>query len=231
MHLKKSFTAIASAALSILVFRYLTGDPVMANVIVATLFIHELGHWLVLRAFRYKAWMIFVPPLGAVVVPEKAEEVMYEITRGEDLAFSLAGTFMNILVCLVCIRLSEIAEWNKLSIMVGTLNAQLVLLNLIPISPLDGGRVLRALIGSNRPLSCLLTIFSISAIIALYWLSVVPWWVFVYLMGVQLILGVANVEGNRQDKSLSRISALASITIYLVLVVVAIVTLVLLLQP
>ncbi len=108
--------------------------------ILVLLFIHEMGHAVVIRAKGIPASLpIFIPLLGAAVImrrmPHNAQDEA-EIAIAGPLAGALAGV-----VCFVLYNQTGFHLWLALAYFSFFLN----LLNLIPVSPLDGGRIAGAI--------------------------------------------------------------------------------------
>lgn len=108
--------------------------------IVVLLFIHEMGHALVIRGKGIPASLpVFIPLLGAAVImrrmPHNAQDEA-EIAIAGPLAGALAG-----IVCFMLYNLMGFHLWLALAYFSFFLN----LLNLIPVSPLDGGRIAGAI--------------------------------------------------------------------------------------
>lgn len=128
---------------------------------VLTLFIcvvlHEFGHALTARRFGYKTRNITLLPIGGVA----SFETLPEDPR-EEIIVALAGPAVNVVIALglyLWIRLNDLPlnieqlELEK-GFSLGALmmvNITLVLFNLLPAFPMDGGRVFRALLSFNRP--------------------------------------------------------------------------------
>ena len=108
--------------------------------IVALLFVHEMGHVAVIRAKGLPASLpIFIPLLGALIflrgMPHNARDEA-EIAIGGPLAGALAGG-----VCYVLYVQTGDHIWLALAFFSFLIN----LFNLIPVSPLDGGRIVGAI--------------------------------------------------------------------------------------
>lgn len=98
--------------------------------------IHELGHMLAGILLRLKPKLFEIQPFGVGIVFEN-----FEIKEKDKIIISLAGPIINILLAIV---LNYIKIYNK-EIFINT-NILLAIFNLIPIYPLDGGRILKAVV-------------------------------------------------------------------------------------
>jgi Zn-dependent protease/CBS domain-containing protein len=134
-------------------------DAVLAGVVFivaffACLAFHEIGHAIMARRFGIQTRDITLLPIGGAARLERAPEVF-----GQELCVALAGPAMNLAIAaLLCGWLTLVHQWEPLSrlgIAKGPFverllmaNSCLVLVNLIPAFPMDGGRGLRALLTS-----------------------------------------------------------------------------------
>jgi Zn-dependent protease len=133
---------LGSAALSVLVYAYLwfQGDWLLGLGLVGLICIHELGHDIALRLKKLPAtFPIFIPGIGAfVTLPNQP------ISLRDDAEISLAGPLAGGLASAVCLILFFVHPslfWLLLAFYGFFLNA----LNLIPVLPLDGGHIGKAL--------------------------------------------------------------------------------------
>lgn len=114
--------------------------------LVVGLFIHELGHVLAMRVFKYKnVKMLFLPFLGAVVTGEPRRR---NVTKNAiiSIAGPIFGTLGGIVsfVAYLFFRHDLLLQFSLLSFF---LNA----FNLLPFKPLDGGHFLNDVLFSRFP--------------------------------------------------------------------------------
>jgi Zn-dependent protease len=135
---KIGFTSI-TVLISIAAYALIFGWP-FAIGLVALLFIHEMGHALVMKMKGIPIrGMIFIPLLGAAVLmrqmPKNAKDEA-EVGIAGPVAGAIAAS-----VCLLIAQANPGGIWAPLAYFGFFLN----LFNLIPIVPFDGGRILAAI--------------------------------------------------------------------------------------
>lgn len=123
-------------------------------VIFLCVILHELGHALAAQQFNISTSDITILPIGGIArlesIPEKPRE---------ELIVALAGPAVNLLISAILYpfvtfstTLGELETLNKIGpqnflAALMSVNIWLAIFNLIPAFPMDGGRVLRALLG------------------------------------------------------------------------------------
>src|SRR5437870_2448726 len=114
--------------------------------------LHEFGHALAARAFGIRTPDITLLPIGGVARLQRMPDKPWQ-----ELAVAVAGPLVNVVIAAVLIFvLGRRAEFQSLQHLeqpgiemlakLASVNISLVLFNLIPAFPMDGGRVLRSLL-------------------------------------------------------------------------------------
>jgi len=147
----KLLIPIGSALLSIGAYALLFGGWQVGVVIVVLLFIHEMGHFFIIRAKGLPANLpVFIPLVGAYValrrMPQDARDEA-EIAIAGPVAGAIAGAVSYALF---------LESGQHLFLLLAYFSFLINLLNLIPVSPLDGGRIVGAISRWIWPLSLVL---------------------------------------------------------------------------
>jgi len=120
-------------------------------ILFACVIAHEFGHALTARRFGIRTPDVTLLPIGGMARLEKMPE-----KPGQEILVALAGPAVNVVIFIVlalilgaerlaAVTLTEITL-ASLPAQVAVLNLILAVFNLIPAFPMDGGRVLRALL-------------------------------------------------------------------------------------
>jgi stage IV sporulation protein FB len=116
--------------------------------------LHEFGHIFTARAFGVRTPDVILLPIGGVARLERIPE-----RPSQEFLIAIAGPAVNIVIALILIlldsahpsaeRLAAVESPNVSMIdRLASVNLFLALFNLIPAFPMDGGRVLRALLAT-----------------------------------------------------------------------------------
>lgn len=104
-------------------------------------FIHELGHMIAGLILRLKPKSLSFMPFGISITFETYEyKKLIEIKK---ILIAIAGPLINLIVCILVAILHINTETKQLIIYS---NILIALFNLIPMYPLDGGRILKGII-------------------------------------------------------------------------------------
>ena len=128
------------------IFYFILGQDLQRVLNLAfVLFVHEAGHYLAMKRYNYKeVKMFFIPFLGAYVSGDKDQ-----LSKKEMLVVILAGPVPGIIIGTLLNLISamyEIPELGSLGKLFVIINA----FNLIPVTPLDGGRLIETLFFSSN---------------------------------------------------------------------------------
>jgi len=110
--------------------------------------LHELGHAAVARRYGYGIESITLWLLGGIARPEEQPD-----RWNHELWIALGGPVVSVAIGVGCVLLLDAVPSDPARFVVGylaVLNVVLAVFNMIPAFPLDGGRVLRALLGRTR---------------------------------------------------------------------------------
>ncbi|AGK97042.1 M50 family metallopeptidase [Clostridium pasteurianum] len=125
----------------LLVFIGFNGDLFIAF---AMVIFHEFTHYFVARYFGFKNGNVEILPFGAALRLDDLAEASFK----EDLIISLSGPIFNLVLAVIFYVLN--LHFNRTFIhSLFFTNAALGIFNLMPALPLDGGRILRDLIGKK----------------------------------------------------------------------------------
>ncbi len=139
----------------------LAGDVRRAGEAVALLLLvfgcvvlHELGHALTARRFGIATRDIVLLPIGGVARLERMPEKPLQ-----EMLVAVAGPLVNVVIAALLVLLMTIAGWSTDLAHFGSglvesllvVNVLMLLFNLVPAFPMDGGRVLRALLALRLP--------------------------------------------------------------------------------
>lgn len=131
----------------------------LVGIIFGSVVLHELGHAVVARRSGIAVQSIILLPIGGVTLMEEAAQERPD--PGRDVRIALAGPAVNLLIAgvaaLVILAVApQVKLWGQPFVHSGNLPRSLVwaniflgAFNLLPAYPMDGGRVLRAVLASR----------------------------------------------------------------------------------
>lgn len=135
--------------------------------LVGVLFFHELGHYVGMRIFGYRnVRMFFIPLFGAAVSGQKTSAKSYQ-----EAIVTLLGPLPGLCLAVVLLGVAFVPGFGRehrlvlvqASLLLGFING----FNLLPIFPLDGGRLLnQVLFSRNRHLEIVFLVLAALTLIA-----------------------------------------------------------------
>lgn len=135
----KAFGTFVTMLLSLLVYASVFGLP-FALGFIALLFVHEMGHALILKRQGVKATApLFIPFMGALIGMRELPKNAFA-----EAQMALGGPILGSVGALVCLILWQVTG-SPLFLALTYIGCWLNLFNLIPLSPLDGGRAMAAI--------------------------------------------------------------------------------------
>lgn len=128
--------------------------------IIFVLMIHEIGHLLFIILFKNSISNIIIYPFGGVINYELKNDFVYK-----ELLITLGGVLFNLLFYI----LFKLLKLELLS----NINLVFLIVNLIPIYPLDGSRILTLILSVNLPyylskIICFIVSLTLSLILFIY---------------------------------------------------------------
>ncbi len=173
---------IFSIVLFILTFVIFFGSELNFIVyLVVVILFHELGHFLMMKLFKYQnVRMLFVPLMGAFVQGEK-----HKYRQKQSFLVVLAGPVPGIVLGLILLYLGN-KNQSEILVTGSLLFLFINMLNLVPLDPLDGGQLLKLLISKGQEkFQLILSLISSLILIALgYYID--SW----LMIGFGFILGI-----------------------------------------
>lgn len=125
-----------------------TGYFIELMTLFAIVFVHELGHVLAAKGYGWKVKEVKLLPFGGVAEVEELDHMPIR----QEVVVTLAGPLQNVWMGMAAWAMGELgwmsAAWSDHLVQA---NLMIGLFNLLPILPLDGGRLLQALTSSRMP--------------------------------------------------------------------------------
>lgn len=161
--------SVMSLALYLLLGYFIFPGYKMLLLITAIVILHEMGHFLAMKFFRYsELGIFFIPLLGAYVSGTK-REVSQQQSAIILLAGPLPGIILGIGLYLLNRQQGGIYVWDIPLSQISSLLMILNLLNLLPVYPLDGGQLLNRVFLDEE--SLVSKIFIIISALAMAWFA------------------------------------------------------------
>jgi len=141
----KPLNTLISMAVFVGVFLLIGMELRLVFVLLIVLLVHELGHFVSMKQFGYKnVNMFFVPLFGAFVSGENDDA-----SEQETVITLLAGPVPGIFIGLILLYFEKNYNLYQLKLM-PEIFISLNMLNLLPLIPLDGGRLIEAMFVNGK---------------------------------------------------------------------------------
>ncbi len=133
--------------------------------ITAVVIIHELGHFIAMKAFGYNdLGIFFIPLLGAFVSGSKRE-----VSQKQSAVILLAGPLPGIIIGIILFFIDKNQDITLSDISLGSIGQVFLFLNLVnlfPVYPLDGGQLLNRVFLDEESILSRVFIVASAALIA-----------------------------------------------------------------
>lgn len=153
-----------------------------AMALIAVLVFHEYGH---LRAMKKcglpTKGMYLIPFVGGLAVGDMPK------SRWQDVYISMMGPVYGLLMT-IAFYIAYLVTGSQFAGLVASTSALINVFNLIPVHPLDGGRVVKSLVFSGRNYLALVALLAISAAC-----FVLAWKLGFYFITFFIVLGVIDI--------------------------------------
>lgn len=194
-HTQKSSMSLTvfSLVVFVLTFLLLFEDQIaFIGYLIIVLFIHEMGHFLMMKRFKYKnVRMLFIPLMGAFVQGKKTR-----YSQKESFWVLIAGPFPGIVIGFTLfVLLASHPEYVWLS-EVAVLFLVLNIINLLPLDPLDGGQMFKLFVKKGNEL--FLMIFALISSLAVIAIGVLMNSYLVMIFGFIMAFRVRSLQRKYQ---------------------------------
>lgn len=215
---------VALAAASVSVYSIMFSVE-FALALIAILVFHEYGHLRAMKKFGIPTkGMYLIPFVGGLAVGDKPR------TRWQDVTISLMGPIYG-LAMTVAFYIAYLITGGHFVGLVASMSALINLFNLLPVYPLDGGRVVKSLVFSGRKRLALFFLLGLSAVCfaisASFGFALIGFFI---LLGVVDILAEWRVSMAEDITPLTRYGILFSLGWYLLTVAAFLIIIVLIAQ-
>ena len=158
-----------------------------ALALIGVLIFHEYGHLRAMKKFGIPTkGMYLIPFVGGLAVGDSPK------TRWQDVYISMMGPVYGLIMTIIFYLVYLITD-SHFAGLVASVSALVNLFNLIPVHPLDGGRVVKSLVFSGRSRYALIALLFISSSCL-----VMAWQLGLMFLIFFIVLGVIDILANWQ---------------------------------
>jgi len=194
---------VALAGASFASWSYLF-DWKFALVLISVIVFHEYGHVNAMKRYGIPTKGIYlIPFFGGLAVGDRAK------TQWQELYISMMGPVYGLVMSIVFWGLYTLTN-NPIAALVATFSALINLFNLLPVFPLDGGRVMKAMVFSGKKTWRVVVLLAISVVAFLYVNSIGLFFISFFIFIGILDLFFSWKEFDKQEKPPMSISTIFS---------------------
>ncbi len=168
--------------------------------------LHELGHAMAARYYGIRTRNITLFPFGGIAAIEQIPQ-----DPGQEFVIAVAGPLVNAALVFLFLPFALITGWWSLAL-IAILNGIMGVFNLIPAYPMDGGRVLRAILSVPfGHIRASLAAMAIGRLFALLFVvgGFATWTPSLILIGAFLFVAI-GVERRRLNYDIQRLEAMSA---------------------
>lgn len=176
----------------------------MGLALFASVVLHELGHAMAARYYGIRTRHITLFPFGGIAAIEQIPQ-----NPTQEFVIAVAGPLVNAALVALFLPFALITGWWSLGL-IALLNGIMGVFNLIPAYPMDGGRVLRAMLSVPfGHIRASLAAMAIGRLFALFFVvvGVATWSPSLILVGAFLFVAI-SAERRRLRYDMEQVAAL-----------------------
>ncbi|OEF98038.1 hypothetical protein BHF71_03180 [Vulcanibacillus modesticaldus] len=181
----------------IIIGAILTGQIVEIITLFAVVIIHEIGHLFTANSYQWKIIEIQLLPFGGMAKVEQITDSIWE-----EFIVAISGPFQNLMMIIIAITFQKMNLWSKeWTTFFINANVLVGVFNLLPISPLDGSKILKVFFYRYFPFrKALIYSIFISIVLSILFLLLVSGIILGTKININgLILAIFFIYNNLQD--------------------------------
>ncbi len=118
----------------------------LAGMLLISISLHEFGHWLVMQEYGLRPYLVILVVIGAAA--PRDTEAYDRLNRRQLATILLMGPMANFVLVIAGLCMANYTEWVAYGNALASINAALIVFNLLPFGWLDGGQFAKLLFDS-----------------------------------------------------------------------------------